>query len=144
MPPEKTTTGPIAAIQKAQTILVRKSSDYQNKKSKIVQADYYPRGVLSILDIIHTKYLRATSLLEAAQEAEARGEDRLTPNYESLEDTFLDMINYAAFAAAWCAGEIDGQDPRTGLFSNKWVPVSADAVSPGGYSAKYPALKDAE
>jgi hypothetical protein len=48
-------------------------------------------------------------------------------NFESLQDTFIDMVNYAAIAAAWCRGEIDGQyysDDKDGavfvdLFSNK-------------------------
>jgi hypothetical protein len=90
----------------------RKSQDYQNPNSSIVQSDYYPRGVLSIMDVIHTKYLRATSLVEAS-------EDGQEPNFESLEDTFKDMINYASFAAAWCRGGIEGQTDDMPLTSNK-------------------------
>lgn len=55
------------------------------------------------MDIIHTKYLRAISLIE---KMEAGGD---SPEFESLNDTFIDMANYAAIAAAWCRGEIDGQ-----------------------------------
>ena len=53
----------------------RKSQDYQNPKSTIVQSDYYPRGVLSIMDVIHTKYIRAVSLVEATEFGEE-------PNFE--------------------------------------------------------------
>jgi hypothetical protein len=33
------------------------------------------------------------------------------PNFESFEDSCKDLINYAAFAAAYSRGKIDGQDP---------------------------------
>lgn len=92
----------------------RKSRDYQNPNSKVRQADYYPRGVLSLLDTIHSKYLRAVSVTEAMQ-----SDPEYTENFESLEDSFKDLINYAAFGVAWCRGEIEGQDASTGLFSNK-------------------------
>ena len=92
----------------------KKAQDYQNPNSSVVQADYYPRGVQSILDVLHTKYLRAVSLVEAA-------ESGYEPNHESLEDTFKDMINYAAFAACWCRKTIPGQDPKSSLTSNKPV-----------------------
>lgn len=90
----------------------RKSRDYQNPKSTIVQSDYYPRGVLSIMDTIYSKYLRAVSLVEATEFGEE-------PNFESLEDTFKDMINYCSFAAAWCQGGIPGQTNEMSLTSNK-------------------------
>ena len=98
----------------------RKSQDYQNPKSTIVQSDYYPRGVLSIMDVIHTKYIRAVSLVEAAEFGEE-------PNFESLEDTFKDMINYASFAAAWCRGGIPGQTDEMQLTSNRPRKVEPNA-----------------
>jgi hypothetical protein len=100
----------------------KKSQDYQNPKSSIVQSDYYPRGVLSLMDTIHAKYLRACSLVEATDHGEE-------PNFESLEDTFKDMINYCSFAAAWCRGGIPGQTPDMTLTSNrpqKKAPVDED------------------
>lgn len=114
---EPKTSGPLESLKLAAEILIKKSADYQNDKSRVRQADYYPRGVMSIMDIIHTKYLRATSLLEKAEQ------DGGEPNFESIEDTFIDMCNYCAIAAAWCRGEIDGQKlmpyDQVNLFSNR-------------------------
>lgn len=90
----------------------KKSEDYQNPNSSIVQSDYYPRGVLSLMDTIHAKYLRSVSLVEAAEHG-------AEPNFESLEDTFKDMINYCSFAAAWCRGGVPGQTPDMTLTSNR-------------------------
>jgi hypothetical protein len=33
------------------------------------------------------------------------------PNFESIEDSFKDMINYASFAVAYTRGKIEGQKP---------------------------------
>ena len=83
----------------------KKSNDYQNPKSRIRQADYYPRGFASILDIIHAKVLRMQSVLEAME-----NDEDYKPNFESLEDSCIDLINYASFGAAYLSGDIDGQD----------------------------------
>ena len=40
--------------------------------------------------MIHTKYLRMRNIMEAEQ-----------TNFESLEDTLIDMINYCAMYAAY-------------------------------------------
>jgi len=34
------------------------------------------------------------------------------PNFESLEDSAKDLINYASFIVAFIRGGIDGQDPN--------------------------------
>ena len=96
-------------------IMARKSRDYQNPNSRVRQADYYPRGIDSLMDIIHTKYLRTVSVLEGMKETASQ------PQFESVEDSLKDMINYAAFGVAWCRGMIDGQDPDSGLFNDRRV-----------------------
>jgi hypothetical protein len=35
-----------------------------------------------------------------------------SPNFESLEDSCIDIINYSSFFAAYMNGGIDGQDPN--------------------------------
>ena len=50
------------------------------------------------------------SVLEAQ---EAGGQ----PNYESVEDSALDMINYASFVVAYMRGQIPGQDPDKDIFN---------------------------
>ena len=80
-----------------------KSKDYHNPKSNIKQAMDYRRGVDTIHDMIHQKLLRAQSLLEADVGLEER-------QFESLEDTYKDMINYCSFAVSYLRGKMDGQE----------------------------------
>ena len=78
----------VKVLQECAELQTQKSNDYQNDKSTIVQSMHYRRGVDTIHDMIHQKLLRAQSLLEADG----------NPNFESLEDTYKDMINYCSFA----------------------------------------------
>ena len=87
-------------------IQVKKSRDYQNPNSTVQQADYYPNGVQSIHDVRNGKRLRMKSVMEAM-----RGED-YEPNFESLQDSCIDMINYCSFFVAYMNHGIDGQDPN--------------------------------
>lgn len=96
----------IRVLQECAELQARKSKDYQNEKSRIVQADYYPRGVASLMDIIHTKTLRLWSVIEAME-----NDPDYEPNFESIEDSFKDLINYASFGVSYCRGKIPGQDP---------------------------------
>lgn len=84
---------------------LRKSADYQNPDSNVRQADHYRRGVGTIHDMIAQKLLRAQSLIEAAERGDA------TPNFESLEDTYKDAINYCSFAVSYLRQKMDGQRP---------------------------------
>ena len=102
----------VGILQEAIEIQCKKGSDYNAAESSVEQADYYPRGVWSILDIINAKYLRMVSVLEKTE----RGG---SPNYESVEDSALDMINYASFLVAWMRGVIPGQDPAKDIFNRK-------------------------
>ncbi len=38
-------------------------------------------------------------------------------NYESVEDSALDMINYASFVVAYMRGEVPGQKPDRDIFN---------------------------
>lgn len=96
----------IKVLQECAELQLKKSNDYQNPNSRIKQADYYPRGIASILDIINAKTLRMWSVLEAME-----NDPNYRPNYESLEDSAKDLINYASFLCAYLRGKIDGQDP---------------------------------
>ena len=90
----------IKILVECQKIQEKKSEDYQSPNSNIKQAMHYRRGVDTIHDMIHQKLIRAQSLLES-------GDD---PNHESLEDTYMDMINYCSFAVSFLRGKMDGQD----------------------------------
>lgn len=84
----------------------KKGCDYQNPNSSIKQADYYPSGCLTILEIMHAKMLRMRSVIEAMQ-----NDPGYATNFESLEDSAKDLINYASFFSAYARGKVDGQKP---------------------------------
>ena len=85
----------------------RKSQDYQSKESNVTQAMHYRRGVDSIHDIIQGKCYRAQSLLESTGD----------PNFESLEDTYKDIINYCSFAVSYMRGKMEGQSSDRDMFN---------------------------
>ena len=97
----------IKILKECSEIQTLKGNDYQNTHSRVRQADYYPRGVASILDIMQAKILRMYSVVEAME-----NDPHYVPNFESFEDSCKDLINYASFAAAYSRGKIDGQDPN--------------------------------
>jgi hypothetical protein len=103
----------LKVLQECAELQLKKSNDYQNPNSRIRQADYYPHGVATILDTIYGKVLRAYSVMEAME-----NDPDYNPNFESIEDSFKDMINYASFAVAYTRGKIEGQD-GTRDFVNK-------------------------
>lgn len=96
----------INVLQECAALQLKKSNDYQNPNSRIRQADYYPRGVATILDIVYAKVLRMQSVLEAMEH-----DDEYTQNFESLEDSAKDLINYSSFMVAYMRGKVDGQSP---------------------------------
>jgi len=123
----------------------KKGQDYNNSASRVVQADYYPHGVWSILDIINAKYLRMVSVLETMEKGGK-------PNYESVEDSAIDLINYASFLVAYMRKEIPGQDKDNDIFNRKKpVPVAPSGTitvtSPSfvnDYQATYTVRRDKE
>ena len=98
----------ILVLQECAELQSKKSEDYQNPNSNVKQADHYRRGVDSIHDTMHGKMLRAQSLLESGN----------TANFESLEDTYKDLINYASFAVSYIRGKMEGQKPELDYLNN--------------------------
>lgn len=92
----------------------KKSSDYQNPNSMIKQADYYPSGCLTILEIMHAKMLRMRSVMEAMQ-----NDPSYKQNFESLEDSAKDLINYASFYVSFARGQMEGQDKDRDFLNRK-------------------------
>jgi hypothetical protein len=97
----------LKVLQRAAEVQTKKGNDYQNPNSRVKQADYYPRGCATILDIMTAKILRMQSVLEAMEL-----DQDYQPNFESLEDSCVDLINYSSFFASYMKGGIDGQDPN--------------------------------
>jgi hypothetical protein len=96
----------LEVLKRAAEIQTKKSSDYQNPNSRIKQAMYYPRGCHTILDTMSAKVLRMQSVMEAME-----ADPEYSENFESLEDSCLDLINYATFFASYMQGKMEGQDP---------------------------------
>jgi hypothetical protein len=107
----KETRESIKILQECIDLQTRKSQDYQNPNSNVTQAMHYRRGVDTIHDIMQGKMYRAQSLLESGRADSA--------NFESLEDTYKDLINYASFAVAWLRGRVPGQNTDNDMFNKK-------------------------
>lgn len=103
----------------------KKANDYQNPNSTIKQADYYPSGCLTILEIIQAKVLRMRSVMEAMQY-----DTSYQPNFESLEDSAKDLINYASFFVAYSRGQVDGQDPERDFLNRPKSHIIHEPVAP--------------
>lgn len=97
----------VKVLQECIELQQLKSTDYQNPNSSIVQAMHYRRGIDTIHDMLHQKMLRAQSLLESGG----------APNFETLEDTYKDIINYASFAVAYIRGRMEGQQADRDIFN---------------------------
>jgi len=110
----------VKVLQECIDLQLKKSQDYQNPNSNVVQAMHYRRGIDTIHDTLQGKLYRAQSLLESGRADSA--------NFESLEDTYKDLINYASFAVAWLRGGIEGQNPDRDIFNRNKVtpPISTN------------------
>ena len=99
----------VKVLQECAELQTKKSADYQSDESSITQSMHYRRGVDTIHDIILGKVIRATSLLESGN----------NPNFESLEDTYKDMINYCSFAVSYMRGKMEGQSSDRDMFNKQ-------------------------
>ena len=102
----------VKALEEAIELQLKKSQDYQNPNSSVQQIDYYSNGLLTIMDIINAKRLRVLSVMDASA-----NDPSYTPNHESIEDSLIDMINYASFGISFLRGKIEGQDSTKNIFN---------------------------
>jgi len=100
----------VEALTYCQEVMEKKAQDYTGKSS-VTQADYYPRGVQSIYDIMWAKMLRIKSVMEQM-------ETRDSTNFESVQDSCVDLINYTTFFIAYMDGEVPGQNSDKNMFNN--------------------------
>ena len=103
---------PLNILKNDADLIDKKGNDYQNPKYRIIQEDYYSNGAQTILDIMTGKVNRMHSVLDAM-----RDDEQYVENFESLHDSAVDLINYAAFFAAYLDYDIDGQDPDRDIFN---------------------------
>lgn len=83
------------ALAKATLLCIKKSQDYNQHSEDLdphtINRDhYFPFGAVSYAQMLYTKALRFNSLVLKEQ----RGAEA---NFEGLDDTALDIINYAGF-----------------------------------------------
>lgn len=109
----------VNVLQECIDLQRKKSNDYQNPNSSVRQADYYPSGCLTLLDTIQAKTLRMRSVMEAMV-----NDPSYNPNFESLEDSAKDLINYASFFVAYMRGKIDGQKPERDYLNRKVIGIT--------------------
>ena len=107
---------PLQILKRAAELQTKKGNDYQNPVSRVKQADYYPHGVNTIMDQMLGKILRMRSILDAMEHDH---DHSYSENFESLEDSTVDLINYASFFGAYLDGDIDGQDKTNNIFNRK-------------------------
>lgn len=85
------------ALAEAALLCIRKSADYNHGKGTnphtVDRSVYFPFGNVSHAQMLFTKALRFVSLVEK----ELGG---APPNFEGLQDTALDIINYGGFYIA--------------------------------------------
>lgn len=114
----------VKVLHECAELQLKKSRDYQNPNSTVSQADYYPNGITTIHDIMHAKMLRMKSVMEAMQS------DEYSPNFESLEDSAKDLINYTSFFVSYLRGGIDGQVAGHDCFNHKNQSAPAKSKDP--------------
>jgi hypothetical protein len=114
----------VSVLRECIDLQTKKSADYQSSVSEIKQAEYYPHGVNTIFDIMHAKMLRIKSVLAKMEAGEG-------VNFESVEDSCKDLINYSSFMVSYTRKKMDGQDPERDVFNRKkYTPtVSANNIT---------------
>lgn len=120
----------IVVLDECKAMQLKKAFDYQNPNSNVTQAMHYRRGIDSIFDTMWGKMLRIQSILESGS----------NPNFESVEDSFKDLINYASFAVSYSRGAMEGQSPDRDIF-NRPKPVKVDFQDPS-LEVKSPGIED--
>ena len=86
-------------LKEAADLKIKKSKDYQGGMWK--EKDYFPFGGQSYIHMMWTKMLRIRSVAEQEN-----------TNFESLEDSLLDMINYSAMYIAFLRDKDSGERPE--------------------------------
>jgi hypothetical protein len=85
----------VAVLKECIDLMERKGSDYNN----VPQARYYENnGLDDIYCMMHHKMLRIKSVMDVKD-----------PNFDSLQDSCRDLINYTSFFVEYLEGKMEGQ-----------------------------------
>ena len=96
-------------MKRAMRLKDMKSQDYQG--SNFREDEYFPFKDQSYAHMIWTKTLRMMNIINV-----------MHPNYESLEDTLLDLINYSAMYAAHIENEKTNKEKQKELWTGEQLP----------------------
>ena len=89
----------ITVLNECSDLMRAKGKDY----NRVPQAEYYPNGLPDIYCMMHQKMTRLKSLMLNSDK----------PNFESIDDTARDLINYTSFFIEFAEGKMDGQDDNS-------------------------------
>ncbi|MGB4824971.1 MAG: hypothetical protein WBP82_08730, partial [Leuconostoc mesenteroides] len=99
----------IRFLEDCKDLMIKKAAAYNADISTVKSADYYPRGLDDLYHMIHIKMLRAKSLIDLMRAGQS-------VNFENLQDTLMDLVNFSALTAEFNAGQMDGQNLELDLF----------------------------
>ena len=102
----RTWDSPVGQLGIAGLLYLKKSADYNSDSKHYALSNYFPFGTASYAQMIHTKSMRILSVAEKEL-------NQKTANFESLQDSALDMINYAMFLADHCDKTVVGGGTTT-------------------------------
>ncbi len=106
------------AFQVCQKLMDAKARDYSGGGvQNPARTDYHPYGDVSYLQMLHTKWTRVENL---TREKISKG-DLHAVNFESLQDSVRDLINYAAFF--WAFLEAGGNPNNVAEVEAWWAEV---------------------
>jgi hypothetical protein len=116
-------TEAMKVLGEVKDLMAAKARDYQSEASTVLQAMHYRRGIDTLHDALQGKLLRAQSLIEKA----AANGNQVATEFESLEDSYKDLIAYGSFCVSWLRGKMEGQDLTKDIFNKPIVKkVEAD------------------
>ncbi len=95
------------AFEYCQALMDRKGEDYGGGiKQDDARIEYHPLGEVSYYQMLHTKMKRIESMIKLQQAGKE-------PNFESLQDSVADLINYASFFWAFLNDKETKNDGRS-------------------------------
>jgi hypothetical protein len=101
----------VKVLRECISLMIKKSEDYNSGSGGTLPIDYYPFGMISLYQMLHTKLMRVKSVMENALTGKST-------NFESIEDSLKDLMIYSSFAVEFNRRQMRGQQPGSDLYGN--------------------------